>query len=56
MNKNNILSLINEFPNITQRKLAEKLNLSLGKINVEIKKLENNGILTRNNGYYLTEK
>lgn len=55
MNKNSILFLINEFPNITQRKLSEKLNLSLGKINAEIKKLENNGILIRNNGYYLTQ-
>lgn len=50
------LELINNFPNITQRKLGEKLNLSLGKINNKIKELENNGIIIRNNGYYLTKK
>lgn len=56
MNKSKILFLINDFPDITQRKLAEKLNLSLGKINAEIKELENNGIIIKNNGYYLTQK
>ncbi|MGL4867029.1 MAG: phosphotransferase [Cetobacterium sp.] len=50
------LKLINEFPKITQRKLSEKLNLSLGKINTEIKKLENSGIIIKNKGYYLTQK
>lgn len=56
MNKSKILFLINDFPDITQRKLAEKLNLSLGKINAEIKELENNGVIIKNNGYYLTQK
>lgn len=50
------LELINKFPNITQRKLGEKLNLSLGKINNKIRELESNGIIIRNNGYYLTKK
>lgn len=56
MNRNKILFLINEFPDITQRKLAEKLNLSLGKINTEIKELENSEVVFKNNGYYLTQK
>lgn len=51
-----ILSLINEFPHITQRKIAKKLEVSLGKINTYIKKMENDSILFRNNGYYLTKK
>ncbi|MGL5622245.1 winged helix-turn-helix transcriptional regulator [Cetobacterium sp.] len=56
MNENKILNLVNDFPDITQRKLAEKLKLSLGKINTEIKKLETNGIIIKNNGYYLSIK
>lgn len=56
MNKNKVLYLIDDFPNITQRKLSEKLNLSLGKINSEIKELEDKGIIIKNNGYYLTKK
>lgn len=56
MNKNKILFLINKFPQITQRKIAEKLELSLGKINIQIKKLEEDKIIFRNNGYYLTKK
>ncbi len=55
MNESRILFLINEFPSITQRKLAEKLNLSLGKINGKVKELESNGIIIKNNGYYLTQ-
>lgn len=51
-----LVKIINQYPNITQRKLAEKLNLSLGKINAEIKELENNEIIIKNNGYYLTQK
>lgn len=56
MNKLKTLSLINKFSNITQRKLSEKLNVSLGKINLELKKLENDEIVIKNKGYYLTEK
>lgn len=56
MNDNKVLFLINQFSNITQRKLAEKLGISLGKINMELKKLENNKIIFKNNGYYLTKK
>lgn len=55
MNKK-YLELINKFPNITQRKLAEKLNLSLGKINGKLRELEKSGIITKANGYYLTQK
>ncbi|MGL5964311.1 MAG: phosphotransferase [Fusobacteriaceae bacterium] len=56
MNKVNILFLINNFSNITQRKLAEKLNISLGKINLNIKKLKLEGFIYKDKGYYLTEK
>ncbi|MBC2850932.1 phosphotransferase [Cetobacterium sp. 8H] len=56
MNKRIVLNLINEFQDITQRKLAEKLDVSLGKINLMIKELENDEIIIKRNGYYLTEK
>ncbi|MGL5901712.1 MAG: winged helix-turn-helix transcriptional regulator, partial [Cetobacterium sp.] len=56
MNNKNILLFINNFPNITQRKLAEKLEVSLGKVNLDIKKLELEGFIYKDSGYYLTEK
>ena len=56
MNEIKILKYILNFPNITQRKLAEKLKISLGKVNTEIKELKDSGIIIRKNGYFLTEK
>lgn len=56
MNDKEMLVLIQKFSKITQRKLSEKLKLSLGKINLKIKELEKNGFIIRNNGYYLTKK
>ncbi|MGL5117737.1 MAG: phosphotransferase [Plesiomonas shigelloides] len=51
-----ILFYIEKFPQITQRKLSEKLKISLGKINMEIKKMEKSKIIFKNKGYFLTKK
>ena len=51
-----ILHYIKKFPDITQRKLSEKLKISLGKVNLEMKEMKKNKILFQNKGYYLTEQ
>lgn len=59
--KLNLFKLINSKENLSQREIASKLNVSLGKVNATIKELEFNGYIKveNNNGrkfYRLTDK
>ena len=54
MNNNNpdnfeVLRTINKQPNLSQRKLADKLGFSLGKLNYIIKALKDKGLIKINN-------
>ena len=43
--KFNVLRKVNSNPNISQRELANQLNLSLGKVNYCLKSLKNKGLV-----------
>ena len=45
----NILRKISKYPNFSQRKIANDLNLSLGKINYCLKELNKKGLIKINN-------
>lgn len=47
-------TLFNKEKGISQRELASKLGISLGKVNEELRQLKNNGLITQNNN--VTEK
>ena len=44
-----VLRTINKQPNLSQRKLADKLGFSLGKLNYIIKALKDKGLIKINN-------